>query len=177
MAATNMNLTGLARKLVLDNHLDQAAAIEAVQSANKESLPLTSYLVKNKIVASSVIATISSKEFGLPVFDLAAMDIELAALTLVEEKLIIKLDAVPLFKRGNRLFVAVANPTNTQALDEFKFNTGLSTEAILVQEDQLRTFIEKAVSAMDNVGGMDEMLDDDLENLDIGSEDEDAADA
>jgi len=175
MAATNMNLTGLARKLVLDNHLDQAAAIEAVQSANKESIPLTSFLVKNKIVASSVIATISSKEFGLPVFDLSAMDIELAALTLVEEKLIVKLDAVPLFKRGNRLFVAVANPTNTQALDEFKFNTGLSTEAILVQEDQLRTFIEKAISAMDDVGGMNEMLDDDLENLDIGSEDEDAA--
>lgn len=172
MAATNMNLTGLARTLVLDNHLDEAAAIEAVQNSNKESVPLTSFLVKNKIVASSVIATISSKEFGLPVFDLSAMDLEHAALTLVEEKLIVKLDAVPLFKRGNRLFVAVSNPTNTQALDEFKFNTGLTTEAILVQEDQLREFIGKAVAAMDDVGGMDEMLDDDLENLDIGSEED-----
>ena len=170
MAATNMNLTGLARKLVLDNHLDEAAAIEAVQNANKESVPLTSFLVKNKIVPSAIIATISSKEFGLPVFDLSAMDPEFAALTLVDEKLITKLDAVPLFKRGNRLFVAIANPTNTQALDEFKFNTGLTTEAILVQEDQLRAFIEKAVAAMDDVGGMDEMLDDDLENLDMSSE-------
>jgi type IV pilus assembly protein PilB len=172
MAATNMNLTGLARRLVLDKHLDQAAAIEAVQNANKESIPLTSFLVKNKIVPASVIATISSTDFGLPVFDLSAMDIEHAALTLVEEKLITKLDAVPLFKRGNRLFVAVSNPTNTQALDEFKFNTGLSTEAILVQEDQLRKFIEQAVKAMDDVGGMDEMLDDDLANLDIGPEEE-----
>ena len=85
MAATNMNLTGLARQLVLDNHLDQAAAMEAVQSANKESMPLTSFLVKNKIVPSAIIATISSKEFGLPVFDLSAMDPEFAALTLVEE--------------------------------------------------------------------------------------------
>jgi type IV pilus assembly protein PilB len=177
MAATNMNLTGLARKLVIDNHLDEAAAIEAVQNANKESVPLTSFLVKNKLVASSVIATISSKEFGLPVFDLSAMDTEHAALTLVEEKLILKLDAVPLFKRGNRLFVAVSNPTNTQALDEFKFHTGLTTEAILVQEDQLRAFIETAVAAMDDVGGMDEMLDDDLENLDISSEDDAAATA
>jgi len=174
MAATNMNLTGLARRLVLDKHLDQAAAIEAVQNANKESLPLTSFLVKNKIVPAAIIATISSNDFGLPVFDLSAMDIEHAALTLVEEKLITKLDAVPLFKRGNRLFVAVSNPTNTQALDEFKFNTGLSTEAILVQEDQLRTFIEHAVQAIDDVSGMDEMLDDDLENLDIGPEEEDA---
>ena len=175
MAATNMNLTGLARKLVLDKHLDQATAVEAVQNASKESLPLTSYLVKNKIVGASIIATISSNEFGLPVFDLSAMDMEHAALTLVEEKLITKLDAVPLFKRGNRLFVAVSNPTNTQALDEFKFNTGLSTEAILVQEDQLRAFIEQAVRAIDDVGGMDEMLDDDLENLDIGPEEEEAA--
>jgi len=174
MAATNMNLTGLARKLVLDNHLDKATAIEAVQNANKESLPLTSFLVRNKIVASSIIATISSKEFGLPVFDLSAMDIELAAITLVEEKLITKLDAIPLFKRGNRLFIAISNPTNSQALDEFKFATGLTTEAILVQEDQLRIFIEKAVAQMDNVSGMDDMLDDDLENLDLSSEDEDA---
>jgi len=175
MAATNMNLTGLARRLVLDKHIDQATAIEAVQNADKESVPLTSFLVKNKIVPASIIVTISSNDFGLPVFDLSAMDIEHAALTLVEEKLITKLDAVPLFKRGNRLFVAVSNPTNTQALDEFKFNTGLSTEAILVQEDQLRTFIEHAVNAMDDVGGMDEMLDDDLENLDIGPEEETTA--
>jgi type IV pilus assembly protein PilB len=176
MAATNMNLTGLARTLVRDKHLDEAAAIEAVQNANKESIPLPSYLVRNKIVTAAVIATISSKDFGLPVFDLSVMDVELAPLNLVDEKLIIKLDAIPLFKRGNRLFVAISNPTNTQALDEFKFATGLSTDGILVLEDQLREFIEKAVSTMD--GGMDEMmLDDDLEDLDIsdGSEEPDAA--
>jgi len=176
MAATNMNLTGLARNLVRDNHLDEARAIEAVQNANKESIPLTSYLVQHKIVSPAVIATISSKEFGIPVFDLSVMDIELAAMGLVDEKLIVKLDAIPLFKRGNRLFVAISNPTNTQALDEFKFNTGLSTDGILVQEDQLREFIEKALSAMD--GGMDDMmLDDDLEDLEVsdGKEEPDSA--
>ena len=171
-----MNLTGLARTLVRDKHLDEAAAIEAVQNANKESIPLPNYPVRNKIVTAAVIATISSKEFGLPVFDLSVMDIELAPTNLVDEKLITKLDAIPLFKRGNRLFVAISNPTNTQALDEFKFATGLSTDGILVQEDQLREYIEKAVSTMD--GGMDEMmLDDDLEDLDIseGGEEPDAA--
>lgn len=168
MTATNTNLTGIARKLVLDKHLDEAAATEAVQKANKENIQFASYLVKHKIVPSATIAMISSQEFGLPVFDLSVMDTDLSALTLVEEKLITKLNAVPLFKRGNRLFVAISSPTNTQALDEFKFNTGLSTEAILVQEDQLNKFIEKAVSAMDS--GMGDMLDDDLENLDIAEE-------
>ena len=170
MAATNMNLTGIARKLVLDKHLDEASALEAVENANKESIQLSTYLVTNKIVPAAVVAMISSHEFGLPVFDLSVMDTELAAFNLVEEKLILKLNAVPLFKRGNRLFIAISIPTNTQALDEFKFATGLSTEAVLVQEDQLAEFIEKAVSAMDS--GMDDMLDDDLEDLDIGGEEE-----
>ena len=172
MAATNMNLTGIARKLVLDKHLDEAAAIEAVESANKESVQLTSYLVKNKIVPSNVIAMISSQEFGLPVFDLEVMDTELAAFSLVEEKLITKLNAIPLFKRGNKLYIAISSPTNTQALDEFKFATGLSTEPVLVQEDQLVTFIDKAISSMDSGMDMGDMLDDDLEDLDIGGEEQ-----
>ena len=171
MAATNMNLTGIARKLVLDKHLDEASAVEAVENANKESIQLSTYLVTNKIVPATVVAMISSHEFGLPVFDLSVMDTELAAFNLVEEKLILKLNAVPLFKRGNRLFIAISSPTNSQALDEFKFATGLSTEPVLVQEDQLAEFIEKAVSSMDT--GMDDMmLDDDLGDLDIGGEEE-----
>jgi len=170
MAATNMNLTGIARKLVMDNHLDEATAIEAVENANKESIQLTTYLVKNNIVPSQVIAIISSQEFGLPVFDLTVMDTEMGAFSLVPEKLINKLSAIPLFKRGNKLFIAISSPTNTQALDEFKFATGLSTEAVLVQEDQLAEFIEKAVATMET--GMEDMLDDDLEDLDIGGEEE-----
>jgi type IV pilus assembly protein PilB len=170
MAATNMNLTGIARKLVKDNHLDEATAVEAVENANKESVQLTTYLVQNNIVPSQVIAMISSQEFGLPVFDLTVMDTEMAAFSLVPEKLINKLNAIPLFKRGNKLFIAISSPTNTQALDEFKFATGMSTEAVLVQEDQLAEFIEKAVRAMDT--GMDDMLDDDLEDLDIGRDED-----
>ncbi len=171
MAATNMNLTGIARKLVNDKHLDESTALQAVENANQDNTQLTSYLVKNDIVPSHIIAMISSQEFGLPVFDLDVMDFEQAAFNLVEEKLITKHNAVPLFKRGNRLFIAVSNPTNTLALDEFKFATGFSAEAILVQEDELAKFIDKVSSAMDT--GMDGMLlDDDLENLEIGEEEE-----
>jgi type IV pilus assembly protein PilB len=169
MAATNMNLTGIGRKLVMEKHLEKAVALEALEKASKEGTQLTTYLVKNGIVPASVIAMVSSHEFGLPVFDLTVMDLEMAAFALVEEKLIAKLSAVPLFKRGNKLFIAISSPTNTQALDEFKFATGLSTEPVLVQEDQLNIFIEQAVASMDT--GMDDM-DDDLENLDIGGDEE-----
>jgi len=170
MAATNMNLTGIARKLVMENHLEESVALKAVETAAKEGTQLTTYLVQNNIVPATVIAMISAQEFGLPVFDLSVMDIEMAAFALVPEKLITKLHAVPLMKRGNRLFIAISSPTNTQALDEFKFATGLSTEPILVLEDQLDEFITKASAAMDT--GMDDMLDEDLADLDIGAGEE-----
>ena len=170
-------LTGLPRKLVQDQVISEEVAQQALAQSEKENISFNSYLIDNNLVTPSVIAMASSEEFGLPVFDLSSMDIDQAALTLVSEKLVSKLHALPLFKRGNRLFVAISNPTNMQALDEFKFNTGLSTEAILVREDQLNDFITKAISAMDT--GMDDMmLDDDLADLDIeeggGEEDNDA---
>ena len=122
MNTTNSSLlTGLARKLVQDQLITEETAQTAVTQANEEKISLNRYLINNNIVSSTVIAMASSEEFGLPVFDLSAMDIEQASLTLVNEKLISKHHAVPLFKRGNRLFVAISNPTNMQALDEFKF--------------------------------------------------------
>ncbi len=168
-------LTGLARTLVMDQVITEDVARNAVAQANEAKIPLNQYLIDNKIVSASIIAMVSASEFGLPVFDLSSMDAEQAALTLVDEKLISQLHAVPLFKRGNRLFVAISNPTNMQALDEFKFNTGLSTEAVLVQEDQLNAFMDKAIAAMDT--GMDDMLDDDLENLDIEAGEEEKEDS
>ena len=169
-AANSPPLTGLMRKLVHDQVIDEDTAHNAIQQAAEEKISLNRYLIANKIVAPAIIAMTASEEFGLPVFDLSVMDAEHAAVTTVEEKLITKHHAVPLFKRGNRLFVAISDPMNMQALDEFKFNTGLTTEAVLVMEDQLDKFIEQAISAMDT--GMDDMLDDDLENLDIAAEEE-----
>ena len=170
-AANSPPLSGLARKLVQDQIITEETALNAINEANEEKISLNRYLINRNIVSPNTIAMASAHEFGLPVFDLSSMDAEHAALTLVDEKLISKHQAVPLFKRGNRLFVAISNATNMQALDEFKFNTGLSTEAVLVPEDQLDSFIDKAISAMDS--GMEDMLDDDLENLDIEAEEED----
>jgi type IV pilus assembly protein PilB len=172
-AANSPPLTGLARKLVQDQIITEDTAQQAIQKAIEEKISFNRYLIHHNIVSANIIAMTSSLEFGLPVFDLSVMDTEQAALTLIDEKLISKHHAAPLFKRGNRLFVAVSDPTNMQALDEFKFNTGLTTEPVLVLEDQLDKFLEKIISAMDS--GMDDMLDDDLGNLDIESEAEEEA--
>ena len=99
-------------------------------------------------------------------------DTEFFPKELVDAKLIRNLHALPLFKRGNRLHVAVSDPTNLQALDEFKFNTGISTDAILVEESKLTSAIEKYLDDADATLG--DLEDTDLENLDIsdGSEED-----
>ncbi|MBU1190721.1 MAG: type IV-A pilus assembly ATPase PilB [Gammaproteobacteria bacterium] len=174
MATANprIQLTGLSRRLVNDGVLDEAAALAAIEAAQKKRQPLTSYLVENKIVTGSLLANTACQEFGIPVFDLAVMDLDAAPIKLVDEKLIRLHRALPLFKRGNRLFIAVSDPTNLAALDELKFHTGVTTEAILVEEDKLSKIIDQALDKVDT--GMSNLLDEDLENLDIvaGGEDD-----
>lgn len=172
MAATNpkIHISGLARRLVQDDLLTEEVVEEAHTSAAKNKVPFVSYLVENKILSGDKIASAASHEFGVPLFDLSSMDLESAPVHLVEEKLITQHHALPLFKRGNRLFVAVSDPTNLQALDEIKFHTGINTDAVLVEEDKLTKTIEKALQTAST--SMGDLLDDDLDNLSIEGGDE-----
>ncbi|HEY4732715.1 MAG TPA: type IV-A pilus assembly ATPase PilB [Gammaproteobacteria bacterium] len=164
---TKTPLVGLAKRLVLDGLLDANKAADAYEKAVKEKMPLVRYLVRNKVLDSTSIAGAASKEFGIPLFDIDAMDLEVSAAKLVDQKLIQKHSALPLFKRGNRLFVAVSDPTNLQALDEIKFNVGANTEPILVEEDKLSAIIEKLMN--DQTSTMDALEDTDLDDINITS--------
>src|SRR3546814_7667898 len=90
--------------------------------------------------------------------------------------LLAKHAVLPLFKRGGKLFVGTAEPTNTHALDEIKFHTNLVVEPILVDEDAIRINLERWLQAADAFG---DPLDDaeGLEKLDIDSGDEEKRDA
>ncbi len=168
-------LSGLARRLVVDNLLADEQAVEAYEKALKSKTPFVSYLVENKLINSTAIAAAASHEFGVPLLDMDVLELENAPVSLVDEKLVRQHHALPLFRRGNRLFVGVSDPTNFQALDEIKFNTGISTEAILVEEDKLTKAIVKALDSA--VSSMSDLLDEDLDNLDItGGDDIDAQD-
>ena len=167
MATTNptSSLGGLPRRLVVDGYITEETAIKVAEEAKSEKIPFVSQLVKSKALDAKTIANAASQEFGVPVMDISVLDIELAPVSLVDEKLINQHHALPIFKRGKKLFVAVSDPTNLQALDEIKFNTGLNTDLILVEEDKLNLTIEKALSAQDTLEDMD--LDEDLDNLDV----------
>lgn len=174
MAATTskIQLGGLARKLVMDGLLDEATAQQAFQSALKEKTPFVSYLVTNKLAPSNKIALAASQEFGVPLLDINALELDPDITKLIKEDLIKKHHSLPIFKRGKRLNVAVSDPTNLQALDEIKFAVGMGTDAILVEEDKLAKAIDKALEAAED--GLGNMEDDDglegLDDLDVADE-------
>jgi type IV pilus assembly protein PilB len=163
VSTPRVNLTGLARKLVVDGLLDEDATQVAFQTALKNKKPFVSHLVENNLVPSNKIAIAAGTEFGVPIIDINALEIDPDITKLVKENIITKHHALPIFQRGKRLYVALSDPTNLQALDEIKFAVGMNTEAILVEEDKLVNSIENAIDAVDT--GMD-MDDEDFEDLD-----------
>jgi type IV pilus assembly protein PilB len=167
---TTMKPSGLAWRLVRDRLLTEDQAAGASAEALRHRQPFVQYLVEQKILDSRRIAIAASHEFGVPLLDLSAMDTVDLPTNLVEEKLIRKHRALPLFRRGNRIFIALSDPTNDQALEEIRFNTGLATDAVLVEEDKLSAAIDRAIDAQDTT--MTDLMDTDLDNLDIASDDE-----
>ena len=161
----NAPLGGLARQLVLTGQLDEKVAQQAQQQALRSQVPLVTWLVQNKLVKSRVLVDIAGEQFGVPFFDLGALDKETQPKDLVSEKLVRQHRALPLQRRGNKLYVAVSDPTNHQAISDIQFNTGLSVEAVLVEDDKLgeaiEKFFESATTALDGLG------DADLDGLDI----------
>jgi len=161
---SKINISGLAKRLVRDGILTEETAVECTAASLEQKIPFVSFIVKERKASAHKVALAAADEFGAPVFDIQAYDMELCPKDLVENGLIQKHRVMPLFKRGNRLFLGVADPTNLLALDEIKFNTGLTTEAIVVEEDKLQTMIDKYLDSQDESMNLE---DTDLDNLDL----------
>lgn len=170
-----MPLSGVARRLIADQIIDEGQAQEALQGASQQNLTLVSYLVQNGVADGTKIANAIADEFGTPLLDVRALRKEAIPSELVDAKLIHRHHTLPLFKRGNRLFIGVSDPTNLRAQDEIKFHTGLSTETILVEEGALAEAIAKYLDDEEVAFGQKLASLDDagLEDLDIQAVDED----
>ncbi|WP_419708525.1 type IV-A pilus assembly ATPase PilB [Pseudomonas sp. NFX224] len=168
-------LSGLAKQLVLAELLTDKSAQQASQQAQRNRISLVSYLVQNKLVKSRQVAEIASEHFGMALLDLHALDKEIQPKGLVSEKLVRQHHALPLWRRGNKLFVGISDPTNHQAINDIQFSTGLTTEAILVEDDKLSEAIEKFFDSHGT--GLEDMADVDLDGLDIETADDKRQDA
>ncbi|HYM85434.1 MAG TPA: type IV-A pilus assembly ATPase PilB, partial [Pseudoxanthomonas sp.] len=169
-----VGITGIARRLVTDGAVDESTARSAMANASEAKIPLSQWFSEKKLVTTAQMAAANAIEFGMPLLDVTAFDPIHSALKLVSEELLTKHQVLPLFKRGNKLFVGVSDPTRTHALDEIKFHTNLVVEPILIDEDSLRRTLEQWQNASNNTtfGGDD---DDGMDNLEIGTDDDVAA--
>ena len=171
-SGTLTGLSGISRRLVAEGLLGETDARKAIEDAGKQKIPIGAWLIENGLVASDQVALASAFEFGVPLFDVTALDLAQIPIKLVKEELINKHKALPLFKRGNRLFVGVSDPTNLRALDDIKFQSNHIIEPILVDEQQLARAIEQAHNATSTT--IEDMDDSEgLENLDLGDVGED----
>lgn len=160
-------LSGLAKQLVQAELLTETSARQSWAQAQRNRVSLVNYLVHNKLVNSRQIAEIASEHFGMALLDLSCLDKETQPKGLVSEKLVRQHCALPLWRRGNKLFVGLSDPSNQQAISDIQFSTGLSTEAILVEDDKLSDAIDKFFDS--HASGLEEMADVDLDGLDVES--------
>jgi type IV pilus assembly protein PilB len=165
-------LSGLARRLVQDGLLSEQDALQAAEEAAGQKVPFVAHLVARRLALPRDIAHIASQEFGTPLVDVEALDIDAEVMKLVDEKLVLKHHALPIYRRGNRLYLAFSDPTNVQALEEIQFHVGMKTEGILVEEDRLARAIERAMEAADT--GLEQLTADDgfgdLDGLEVGDD-------
>jgi len=157
------SLSGLPRRLVREEVLNEEDALQALADANEHKRQLISHLVHHMDISATKIATIAAQEFGFSLFDIKSLSPDSLPSELINEESVSKNNALPIFLRGSKLFVAISDPTNTSALDEIKFSSGKTVIPVLVEEDKLAEMIEVASSG----SGMGSLADDLDESLDI----------
>ncbi|MDR2837300.1 MAG: type IV-A pilus assembly ATPase PilB [Azonexus sp.] len=176
MAATSQSLplSGLARALVQAGRLKESEAEQLQSQANNAKISLLEQVILSQKATGLEIARFVSETFGYPLLDLAAFSEAYIPADAIDRKLIASHKVIPLNKRGNRLSVAITDPTNLRALDEIRFQTGLAVDPIVVEHAKLAPLVakyaESASDALKNLAGEDI-------NLDLLSDDTAAATA
>jgi type IV pilus assembly protein PilB len=174
VGASRAGLGGLPQRLVQDGVVEEAAMLEALNVARERKMSVVTQLVTSGAAKARDIAIAAAAEFGVPLFDLDALNADTEVIRLVSDKLLAKHRVLPLFKRGKRMFLAVADPTAMHAIDEIKFQTGLGVEAVVVEDDKLQKAVDKAIEQADaQITTFSEEDGIDLENLEVsGGEDD-----
>lgn len=161
----NNGLNGLARKLVTSAIVTEDAAIAAVDASQNKPASFIEALISQPGVASRRVTQFIATDFGLPALDVTSITAESIPHEFLKEDLLAAHEAVPIARRGSRLFVAISDPTNNEALDKYKFASGLSVEAIVVDAfalNELRKNVQDGSSALTE--GLDDSFDLDVDN-------------
>jgi type IV pilus assembly protein PilB len=169
IAPKDSQVSGIMNFLIQSELLTESDAKIHDQEAKKHKVSALSYLATHKLIDSTVVAEKISEHFGLPLLDLSAIDCRTLPTSRISEKLIHQHNALPLLVRGKSLFIALSDPTNSQALDDIKFHSLLNPKVVLVEENKLAKAIEIALE--EEEASITDILDEDLENLTVADDD------
>jgi type IV pilus assembly protein PilB len=162
----------MARRLVSEGVLPEADVRKAMADSGQQKASLGAWLLDHNLVDSGRLTQIASAEFGMPMMDVATLNPATMPLDLISEALITKHMALPLFRRGKRLFVGIADPMQSHALDEIKFHSNCMVEPILVERGSLQRVIESLLNSMRDT--MPDMGGGDLDGLELEVGDDEA---
>jgi type IV pilus assembly protein PilB len=143
MAAQLANFSALGRALVQQGRLVQADANAIQLEAVKQGVSFVQQLVASKKITAKDVSLFAANTFGYPLLDLNAVDVDQLPLTLIDNKIVLNHRVIALGKRGNRIFVAMSDPSNEQVLQEVKFATGMTMEPVVVEDDKLSVIVRK----------------------------------
>lgn len=161
-------LTGISARLVADGVISTEQAQAAIRESSKKKISLINYFSQTLDIDGYELAELAATEFGVPLLDLSAVDRNMFPDKLVSPALMTKHQTIPIFRRGNRLFIALADPTNIAALDEIKFATGISTEAVVVDQRALSKLLIEILDQQDSLSSeMDQLGESSEFDLDI----------
>ncbi len=165
-------LSGLARRLVSEGLMPEDVVRKAMADSGQQKATLGAWLLDHNLVDGAELTRIASAEFGMPMMDVAALNPATMPLDLISEALITKHQALPLFRRGKRLYVGIADPMQSHALDEIKFHSNCMVEPILVERGSLQRVIEGLLNNLRNT--MPDMGGSEFDELDIEAGDGEA---
>jgi type IV pilus assembly protein PilB len=143
MAAQPTQFSALGRALVQQGRLVQADASAIQSEATKTGVSFVQQLIQTKKLSAKDVSLFAALTFGYPLLDLNAVDVDQLPLNLIDNKIIANHRVIALGKRGNRIFVAMSDPSNEQVLQEVKFATGMTMEPVVVEDDKLERVVKK----------------------------------
>ncbi|MEJ6121869.1 type IV-A pilus assembly ATPase PilB [Vibrio sp. 2-Bac 85] len=162
------NISGLASSLAARGLLDQDNLQQICTSAASEQKALVSYLVENNFIASLALAEFCEAEYGIPLLDSDALELDNIPEKFINQKLIEKHHALPVYMQQNTLYIAMSDPTNVSALEDFGFSFSMHTEALLVEESKLNeaieTLLDDGASSLEDMGSIDDIEIDETES-------------
>ncbi len=169
--AATRTISGLARALAQNGLMSDYKAETLQSQAQASGVSFVEQVLIGKRMTAHQLAVFASRAFGTPLLDLASFDVDQIPKEFVDLKIAQSRRVLPLFKRSNKLFVAISDPANLQALEEMRFKTNLVPEAIVVEDDKLGQAILKIIEATGTT--LKDM--NNLEDMEVGLEDGAAA--